>query len=220
MRQRGLCLCQRQQYLIAIKEALSPAMLERSGMRLVVVGCGSWEPIADYRRDIDLPYPVYGDPTRAIHRRLRFVSTLEMSKGPKPSYLRMSQAAQIWGSFKKAVSNLSRTFQVGSYSQNGGEMVLGPGPRCAPADQSTKCVMSADSPSLWKGASTSTGWPTPRTTRRWPICSGRLASRPRARLLPPPPLHKPARLKNPPSLTSSWARFSPIREYGTHRLRL
>jgi hypothetical protein len=195
-------------------------MLERSGMRLVVVGCGSWEPIADYRRDIDLPYPVYGDPTRAIHRRLRFVSTLEMSKGPKPSYLRMSQAAQIWGSFKKAVSNLSRTFQVGSYSQNGGEMVLGPGPRCARADQSTKCVMSADSPFLVEQVR---AHPPDGQHRRprgggrsapggWHLARGRVCCRRRRRIS--------QLASNPPSLTSSWARFSPIRENGTRRLRL
>ena len=120
----GLC----SQYLLSIAEALPPATLERCGMKLVVVGCGSYEPIADYRKDIEFSYPVYGHPSREIHRRLGFVSTLEMSKGTKPSYLRMSQSAQIWGSFKKAVSNLGRTFQVGSYSQNGGELVLGPGP--------------------------------------------------------------------------------------------
>lgn len=112
-----------------LAEALPPVKLEQSGLKLVVVGCGSWEPIKDYRKDIAFPYPVYGHRSAEIHRRLGFVRTLEMSKGPKKSYLKQSQAAQIWGSLKKAVANIDRTFKVGAYDQNGGELILGPGPK-------------------------------------------------------------------------------------------
>ncbi|KAH7920370.1 hypothetical protein BV22DRAFT_808796 [Leucogyrophana mollusca] len=108
--------------------SVRPEALDAARARLVVIGCGDWQPIQHYKEVTNLQSPIYADPTRALYRALG-VTTENLATTParqeRRSYLRKGDVANalasIWrGPFK----NPSLMGKQGNISQLGGEFVF------------------------------------------------------------------------------------------------
>ncbi|KAI0247655.1 AhpC/TSA antioxidant enzyme-domain-containing protein [Lactifluus subvellereus] len=130
-----------QDYLASLMRDVDHAALARSGVRLVVIGCGSYGLIRSYRQIFHLPYELFVDasPGQALYR------ALGMGHVPSGSQKARSTTAENGvGSYVRhgAVSGLAMVVahalrvgmpvweRGGDASQLGGEFVLGPGPSC------------------------------------------------------------------------------------------
>jgi hypothetical protein len=98
---------------------------------VLIVGCGSYQPIDTYAANASSAYPIYTDPTRRIHDILDFNSNLAVEKAgeEKRDYMRDmgGSLARYWGGLKGALGNLQHTAYVGPKSLNGGELIIGTG---------------------------------------------------------------------------------------------
>ncbi|KAH9995631.1 hypothetical protein BJV74DRAFT_717881, partial [Russula compacta] len=129
-----------QDYLASVMREVDHAALFRSGVRLVVIGCGSYGLIRSYRQIFRLPYELFVDasPGQMLYRALGMGHVLSgIQKG-------RSSAEHGVGSYVRhgAVSGLAMVVahalrvgmpvweRGGDASQLGGEFVLGPGLTC------------------------------------------------------------------------------------------
>jgi hypothetical protein len=98
---------------------------------VLIIGCGSFQPIDTYATSSSSRYPIYTDPTQRLHSILKFNSCLaeEKSGEEKRDYMRDagSTVARIWGGIKGAVGHLQHVNYVGPKSLNGGEVVIDAG---------------------------------------------------------------------------------------------
>jgi hypothetical protein len=98
---------------------------------VLIIGCGSFQPIDTYATSSSSRYTIYTDPTRRLHSILKFNSCLAEEKGgeEKRDYMRDagSTMARIWGGIKGAMGHLEHTSYIGPKSLNGGEVVIGAG---------------------------------------------------------------------------------------------
>lgn len=112
---------------------------EDANLRLVVIGCGSWDVIPSYREVTGFKGEVYTDPSRSTFRTLDLVCGFQgLSLTPrgqkKKSYITKVTNNTAWYAFR----NLIRLFiknprfvgRVGNFAQLGGDFVFGPGPKC------------------------------------------------------------------------------------------
>ncbi|KAI9508433.1 hypothetical protein F5148DRAFT_979798 [Russula earlei] len=129
-----------QDYLASLMRDVDHAALARSGVRLVVIGCGSHGLIRSYRQIFHLPYELFVDasPGQTLYR------TLGMGRVPSGSQRARSSTEHPVGSYVRhgAVSGLAMVVahalrvgmpvweRGGDASQLGGEFVLGPGLTC------------------------------------------------------------------------------------------
>ncbi|ETW83292.1 hypothetical protein HETIRDRAFT_316732, partial [Heterobasidion irregulare TC 32-1] len=74
-------LCQ--DYLFSVAREVEYARLRAAGVRLIIVGCGSYGLIKSYRQIFRMPYPIYTDPSLRLHRALGM--TLRASPSNSPS---------------------------------------------------------------------------------------------------------------------------------------
>ncbi|KAG8803953.1 hypothetical protein FRC17_006080 [Serendipita sp. 399] len=107
--------------------------LDAAGTRIVVIGCGEWSVIKQYKGHIladsdNYPYEIYAEPTRTIHRELGLITNI---KGPGPGEKSKSYVPSLLGSTLSSIArglrNITSTTKVGNFSQLGGDFVLGPG---------------------------------------------------------------------------------------------
>jgi hypothetical protein len=98
---------------------------------VLVVGCGSYQPIDTYAINASSAYPIYTDPTRGIHTIFEFNSNLATEKAGEEQrdYMRDmgGSLARYWGGLKGALGSLQYTAYVGPKSLNGGELVISAG---------------------------------------------------------------------------------------------
>ncbi|KAG8832750.1 hypothetical protein FRC17_000760, partial [Serendipita sp. 399] len=102
--------------------------LDAAGTRIVVIGCGEWSVIKQYKADSDnYPYEIYAEPTRTIHRELGLITNI---KGPGPGEKSKSYVPSLLGSTLSSIArglrHITSTTKVGNFSQLGGDFVLGP----------------------------------------------------------------------------------------------
>jgi hypothetical protein len=98
---------------------------------VLIIGCGSYQPIDTYAASTSSRYPIYTDPTRRLHSILKFNSCLAEEKNgeEKRDYMRDagSTATRIWGGIKGAIGSFQHVSYVGPKSLNGGEVVIDAG---------------------------------------------------------------------------------------------
>ncbi|KAF8983685.1 AhpC/TSA antioxidant enzyme-domain-containing protein [Cyathus striatus] len=109
--------------------------LHAANARIVVIGCGEWNAIANYSETTGFPdVGIYADPKRDVYHALGM--TTETLKGTpsgeqKKSYLTMgvvkNALLSIW---QGPVKNPRLAGKQGNISQLGGEFVLGAGHTC------------------------------------------------------------------------------------------
>ena len=123
---RRCSLCQ--DYVDSIAK-VKPAVLEKYGMKLVIISCGSWKMIQAYKRLIgeDCPYPIYSDRSKHVYTALG-MTLRTFNPGPaadKGAYIKHSMTGNIVQGF---VSGMALPLKApGDQMQIGGEFVLGPG---------------------------------------------------------------------------------------------
>jgi AhpC/TSA antioxidant enzyme len=135
-------------YIRSIKEQVDPDVLDKAGVRLVIISNGSPAMIKSYSSKcffvyaryinakpsfieiFNLPFPLYTDPTCALYRALGM--TLRTTDGGPDSergdYIRHGAATGVAMVLKNALSTRMPLYKrVGDAKQLGGEFILGPG---------------------------------------------------------------------------------------------
>ncbi|CAE6427890.1 unnamed protein product, partial [Rhizoctonia solani] len=123
-------LCQ--DYMSSIVHLTEPSLVEKAGVKLVIIGNGSPSMIKSYKTDIfKCPYEMYTDPDRELYNALGM--TLRTNDGgsddEKGSYVKH-------GTFTGTMLVLKRALKMplanaGDIKQLGGEFILGPGLNCS-----------------------------------------------------------------------------------------
>ncbi|CAE6443463.1 unnamed protein product [Rhizoctonia solani] len=123
-------LCQ--DYMSSIVHLTEPSLLQKAGVKLVIIGNGSPSMIKSYKNDVfHCPYEMYTDPDRKVYNALGM--TLRTNDGgsehEKGSYVKH-------GTFTGTMLVLKRALKMplassGDIKQLGGEFVLGPGLNCS-----------------------------------------------------------------------------------------
>jgi len=98
---------------------------------VLVIGCGSYQPIDTYAANSSSKYPIYTDPSLRLHKLFQFKSNLAEGKAgdEQRDYMRNagSTMSRIFGGIKGALGNLQHVNSVGPKALNGGEVVLSAG---------------------------------------------------------------------------------------------
>ncbi|KAJ6593419.1 AhpC/TSA antioxidant enzyme-domain-containing protein [Mycena capillaripes] len=110
------------------------AALETAGAKIVVIGCGEWKGLANYRENTGFHGSVYADANRKLYHALgmdvQSLATIPAGQ-PKPSYITESFLTNAWKSMKSGpFKDPSLIGKQGNFSQLGGDFVLGPGNQC------------------------------------------------------------------------------------------
>ncbi|KAJ6631552.1 AhpC/TSA antioxidant enzyme-domain-containing protein [Mycena sp. CBHHK59/15] len=110
------------------------AALERTGTRIVIIGCGDWKPIHNYAEITGFRGPIYADPSRKLYQTLGMnIESLALTPADqeKPSYIKEGLMSSTWKAIKTGpLRNPSHIGKNGNISQLGGDFILGPGNDC------------------------------------------------------------------------------------------
>ncbi|KAF8998209.1 hypothetical protein BDZ89DRAFT_1096388 [Hymenopellis radicata] len=111
---------------------LPSGALTKSGVQIVVIGCGQWQPITSYapQEDTGFSGKICADPTRKLYRALG-MTTENLSGTPsgqaKRSYIKTSTLTKALQSiYKGPLSHPTLMGKQGNISQLGGDFVFGP----------------------------------------------------------------------------------------------
>ncbi|KAL1794138.1 hypothetical protein ACET3X_007559 [Alternaria dauci] len=122
-----------QAYVRCMSESIPPSNLP-SNTQILVVGCGSYQPIDTYAVKSSSKYPIYTDPTLRLHKLFQFKSNLAEGKAgdEQRDYMRNagSTVSRIFGGIKGALGDLQHVNSVGPKALNGGEVVLSADGEC------------------------------------------------------------------------------------------
>ena len=95
---------------------------------VIIVGCGSYQPIEWYAGHTHSPYPVYACPSLELHKIFGFTTKLGASKkGEEKEYERDlgGMMSRVWmGLVVGPMQHIEHMSSVGPKGQNGGEMVF------------------------------------------------------------------------------------------------
>ena len=98
---------------------------------VLIIGCGSYQPIDTYAANTSSKYQIYTDPSLRLHKLFQFKSNLAEGKAgdEQRDYMRNagSTMSRIFGGIKGALGNLQHVNSVGPKALNGGEVVLSAG---------------------------------------------------------------------------------------------
>ncbi|EAT86864.1 hypothetical protein SNOG_05800 [Parastagonospora nodorum SN15] len=109
-----------------LSEAVPPSDLP-ANTRVLVIGCGSYQPIDDWATAASSKYPVYTDPSNKLYTLFKFKSNLSQGDGSEPrDYMRDAggAVARWFSGITAALGSLQNLPYVGPKSQNGGEVIL------------------------------------------------------------------------------------------------
>ncbi|KAF2844826.1 hypothetical protein T440DRAFT_461508 [Plenodomus tracheiphilus IPT5] len=122
-----------QAYVRCMSQWIPPENLQ-PGTQILIIGCGSYQPINDYIQKSSSLYPIYTDPTHQLHSIFKFKSNLsEGANGDEQrDYMRDagSAMARLWGGIKGALGGLQHVNYVGPKSLNGGEVIISADGKC------------------------------------------------------------------------------------------
>ncbi|KAH9998923.1 hypothetical protein BJV77DRAFT_940368 [Russula vinacea] len=129
-----------QDYLASLMRDIDHAALARSGVRLIVIGCGSYGLIRSYRQIFRLPYELFVDasPGQMLYRALGMGHIPFGSQKVRPSTEHGVGSYVRHGAVSGLAMVVAHALRVGmpvwerggDASQLGGEFVLGPGLSC------------------------------------------------------------------------------------------
>ncbi|EIM83212.1 uncharacterized protein STEHIDRAFT_101316 [Stereum hirsutum FP-91666 SS1] len=122
------------QYTSQLESATTPEGLQAANAKVVVIGCGEWKLIGNYKDVTNFKGEMYADPDRALYHALGMtIENLKQtpSREKKRSYLTQSTWETTVGSIWRALHNPSHIGKQGNFSQLGGEFILGPGLECS-----------------------------------------------------------------------------------------
>jgi len=149
----GSCL----QYVSRLATVRQDA-LEAAATKIVVVGCGEWSLIENYRKNTGFKGEVYANPDRKLYDTLGLVSNLQTTpKGEeRRSYLTRSLlGGTLWSIWRGPLKNPLHIGKQGNISQNGGDFVFGPGTSCSYSSRMKHTEDHVEVPELMKAAGVS-----------------------------------------------------------------
>jgi len=108
---------------------VSKSSLDAAGTRIVIIGCGEWSVIKEYKNSSNhFPYEIYAEPTRELHRTLGLISNMKGPTGDQPRRRYIPSVTRtVVTSIIEGFKHLTSVTKVGNFSQLGGDFVLGPG---------------------------------------------------------------------------------------------
>ncbi|KAJ6491795.1 AhpC/TSA antioxidant enzyme-domain-containing protein [Mycena vitilis] len=122
----GMC----QRYVEALG-SVPNAALEVAGTQIVVIGCGDWRALANYKENTGFNGPIYADSNRKLYFALGMDIQNLGTAEKKPSYITESFLTNAWKSIKDGpLKDPSLIGKQGNFSQLGGDFVFGPGNQC------------------------------------------------------------------------------------------
>ncbi|KAF8525902.1 AhpC/TSA antioxidant enzyme-domain-containing protein, partial [Hysterangium stoloniferum] len=125
-------------YMRSIVREVPPEVLRKANVKLIVISHGSPYMIKSWKSIFNLPYEVYTDPSRKIHRALNMMIRT-LSGGPRSErgdYLEHNLTLGLARVAKNAVTARMPLYRYpGDFFQVGGEFVFGPGLRCSYASR-------------------------------------------------------------------------------------
>ncbi|KAH9926481.1 AhpC/TSA antioxidant enzyme-domain-containing protein [Fomitopsis serialis] len=122
-----------QQYVMQLAEVPQES-LQQAGVRLVVIGCGDWQPIQNYCDTTGFKGEMYADPSRALYTALGLVESLDVTPSgqEKRSYITRSLLRNALRSILQGpLKTPQHIGKQGKISQLGGDFVFGPGETCS-----------------------------------------------------------------------------------------
>lgn len=114
------------------KPRLTPTYRSRNvaDSQVIVIGCGTHQPIEAYLTKTSSPYPVYTNPSLSLYELFQFKSSLAgQGDGPTKDYMQSSGSyfTRVMGGVKGALGDMGNISNVGPKSQNGGEVIINKG---------------------------------------------------------------------------------------------
>lgn len=98
---------------------------------VVVIGCGSYQPIKQYAEASHSPYPIYANPSLSLYTAFNCVSNYGTSKkGEEKEYEKDlgSSTTRVWQALVQGpAKHLEHVNYVGPKGQNGAELVVDSG---------------------------------------------------------------------------------------------
>ncbi|KAH8111977.1 AhpC/TSA antioxidant enzyme-domain-containing protein [Phellopilus nigrolimitatus] len=124
----GMC-----QAYVSQLAAVSEKSLSEVGVKIVVIGCGEWQLIDNYKKDTGFTGDIYADPSRELYRKLNM--TVETLAGTpageqKRSYVTGALSNVLKSIWRGPVSHPLHMGKQGNISQLGGDFIFGPGNTC------------------------------------------------------------------------------------------
>jgi len=110
------------QYLKALMAELPPPLLAGARARMIIIGHGSQEMIANFRAHFHCPFPVYTDPTRKLHDTLGLLPHPLVPHSPKGGYVVQNAVVRACETLQLATK--LHGFRAGDRDQLGGEFVF------------------------------------------------------------------------------------------------
>ncbi|KAL5519655.1 hypothetical protein ACEPAH_1338 [Sanghuangporus vaninii] len=104
-----------------------------SNVQLVIIGCGEWELINDYKKNTGFTGNIYADPSRELYRKLG-MTTENLKTTPtgqkKRSYVPETVSSVLKSIWKGPITHPLQLGKQGNFSQLGGDFIFGPGNTC------------------------------------------------------------------------------------------
>ncbi|KAF9528131.1 hypothetical protein CPB83DRAFT_854953 [Crepidotus variabilis] len=123
-----------QAYITQLCNLVSDEALEKAGTRVVLVGSGETEAFDHFREMTGFKGNIYTNPSRDLFRAFGMTTTTQTTPAgeTRKSYLTSTKTQvvlnSLWDIAKKPYLFFAKT---GNLSQNGGELILGPGLQCS-----------------------------------------------------------------------------------------
>ncbi|KAF8887384.1 AhpC/TSA antioxidant enzyme-domain-containing protein [Infundibulicybe gibba] len=109
--------------------------LEEAGTKIIVIGCGEWNPIQTYAETTGFRGEIYADPSRKLYKALGMdIENLDGTPAgqEKRSYRTTSTFVNAMQSiWRGPLQHPLLIGKQGNISQLGGEFIFGPGAQCA-----------------------------------------------------------------------------------------
>ncbi|KZP05557.1 hypothetical protein FIBSPDRAFT_1054036 [Athelia psychrophila] len=127
--------CGNCQEYVAQLASVSAEALAQAHTKIVVIGCGDYQPIKNYLGLTDFRGDIYADPTRSLYHELG-MTTESLQQTPageqRKSYLRTGAIANAFKSiWTGPLKNPALVGKQGNISQLGGDFIFGPGNLCS-----------------------------------------------------------------------------------------
>ncbi|KAL5508745.1 hypothetical protein ACEPAG_4724 [Sanghuangporus baumii] len=107
--------------------------LAESNVQLVIIGCGEWELIDDYKKNTGFTGNIYADPSRELYHKLG-MTTENLKTTPagqeKRTYVPGIVSSVLKSIWKGPITHPLQLGKQGNISQLGGDFIFGPGNTC------------------------------------------------------------------------------------------
>ncbi|KAJ6497575.1 AhpC/TSA antioxidant enzyme-domain-containing protein [Mycena sanguinolenta] len=114
--------------------AVPEAALEAAGVKIVVIGCGDFRGLDNYRENTGFKGPMFADSKRSLYFALGMdiqTTATTPSDQQKAGYVSEGYWSNLWKSIKNGpLTDPTLIGKQGNFGQLGGDFIFGPGHQC------------------------------------------------------------------------------------------